>query len=273
MRGSGEPAQAGGLGLGGQEEGLGGQQAAVAEGREGTPTNSELGTTSLLSFNPALPRVQLHTTRTSFQQLISNHVVPPCVHAPHFCARHLASAPRADPSPSRFGLRSFLTPRAESTQMHNLSAFPPPPKQATSAYEIKNLYKPASSSSLASMASRPSFKSSLSFPTPPSSSDSASSPPSSPETDTHPSRQGSDSSSTEEEEENDSVPAPLPTVTVKPRGIREREQARLSGKKPVTMAAAVARKRAEEMKWQRYAQQAPITFTLNLTPDELAGRA
>lgn len=153
--------------------------------------------------------------------------------------------------------------------MPNLATIPPPAKQATSAYEIKSLYKPTSSSSLAA---RPSFTSALSFPTPPpSSSDSeAHSPPSSPETDAHPSRQGSDSSSTEEEdEENDSVPAPLPSFTMKPRGIREREQSRTAGKKPVSLAAAMAKKRAEEARWAKYANMGTFEVTLDLRPEEL----
>ena len=65
------------------------------------------------------------------------------------------------------------------------------------------------------------------------------------------------------------MPAPLPSFTVRPKGIKERERERALGKKSTSLAASMARKRADENKWAKYANLGSFEICLDLSPEEL----
>lgn len=142
-------------------------------------------------------------------------------------------------------------------------------RPSTLAYAIKDLSSSTSESS-GSEAGSPTFSSQLAFAHP--GMRSASSPPSSPETDSHPSPD-SPPAQYDEDEEADSVPAPLPSYTIRPKGIAERERERKLGSKKNTLAAAMARKRADSLKWSKYENMGSGVIELNMCQDELARRS
>ncbi|ORY55554.1 hypothetical protein BCR35DRAFT_310058 [Leucosporidium creatinivorum] len=76
----------------------------------------------------------------------------------------------------------------------------------------------------------------------------------------------------EEDEEEAAEITSLPTRSiVKPKGIAEREREKRTGNK--SMAASLGRKRADSLKWSKYAKMGAVTIELDLSNDELSRRS
>lgn len=78
----------------------------------------------------------------------------------------------------------------------------------------------------------------------------------------------------EEEGEEEFKATPLPTRALRPKGLQERQQlcaeGRNGGRKSSSLAAGLGRKRADSLKWSKYATMAPVCIELGLSNDELS---
>lgn len=104
--------------------------------------------------------------------------------------------------------------------------------------------------------------------------DSDESAPNSPQPDDD-SLQSTDKDEQEEQEQEEAAAeiTSLPTRSIfKPKGIAEREREKRAGGSNKSMAASLGRKRADSLKWSKYAKMGAVTIELDLSNDELSRR-